>query len=682
MSWWEDFQKAVADGLAAADRSTKAEVEPWFVSGATTPAEAQAAIDKKIAAVQDDDVRASLVERAESARADLIATLVGSGYEGDVDKLSNVELAKLVGELESSGLRGSATPIDDSAKAAAAAAQLVGGNVGIDERTGAVVIYGQDGKVHERIAPGGEGRPAKIVAGEIMIGSERGGPRPIPEDIQAAFDALLDAGWDPRKPGDAGVSFEEDGDVVATFPDGSTRRWQHDDARQTLADLEASAGSIPDIGRALDRGATSFGLDALGNFNRFLGSLGIPGFDWGMGGGGSVGGTGGGGTGTGGSNGGGSGSNDGGSGGPTTTGASGGSSDDLETWTGGDTGDGGKPSDDDDDEDGDDPPAPGEPASTQPNEIVERHPEDDGAEGGEEDDGWAPSTIDPPTDSTYVDTDGDGVPDDEENDPPESSDSAGDSTDDDDDEEDEDEDSAADADPDAEYTPAPEGEGRKVPTEEDLERLAAAAAARGDWYDRPPLKVPEYDPDFAARLQQRKLGMIGNPGDPDLDAGSGGGTVPDDIPIAPDPDDDTPGHDTDGADKGEEDPTQQGGPQVPLDPSIVGNEDDQDDQVAPLAPQETVAAELDGAMDAPLQATAEAEVNIEGTPSVPGYHYAIGDPVGNGDEPADGSADGDADEIAAIAGIDRDARLGGELSIPAGFKPPSRDAEDDDAAAG
>ena len=648
MTWWQELQQAYLDGIQQMDRTARRDFERAFDSGATTPAEIQAAIDREIASIEDPSLRAARIADLDRLRADLESNLRGSDYHGDLSSLTLAELTALEAARQRFALTADARVPTSSADSAATAAQAVGGNHGIDPETGEIEIFNLDGKLHERIAPGEEGRPAPIVAGELQIGSEPGGPRPLPADISAAIDALADSGWDPHNPGDAGIAYEEDGDVVATFPDGSIRVFQHDDMRQTLADLEASAGRPRDIADALDRGATQLGSAAIDNFNNLLGSFGWPGLgDLGTGAAGLAG--------SGGAN--------------ATTGGSSTSTDQPATRPGSQTtgATSGWDSSLEPDDLGTTPrvtssgskPAGGTNTTTgsgtgegETNEIVDRTDGDEPVQP-DDDDGYSPSTIPPPTDGTYAW--------DERRDDGSDEDDEDDTTDDDDDDED-------DSSTDAGYTPAPDGEARKVPTAEEWERIVAAAEARIGWSDGVPMKAPEWDPAFARMLQERKEAMIGNPGDPDLDTGTGGGgfVPPDTVPV-PDPDDDTPGHNSDGVDNGSEDPTQQH-VQTPLGSGFLGG-----DSAASLAPQEMVTAELDPGASAPLEVAVAAEINVVGTPEIPGYLQAIGDPVSGAPEPED-----PPEALFAMT----DARIGAPLMLPDSFRSAARDAEDDDLDAG
>ena len=632
MSWWDEFRDSLRQGISDTNRRTSAEVgkfvEGTTESGATSDADREAAWDKWIASLPPEQ-RAQVVAEMEEQRAQLEAMLVNSGYKGDVEDMSVIELARLAAERGLLDLSGDAALPTSSALAAAAAAAQAGGSWSLNPVTGGITIYkDKDGEEFHEYVPGGqEGRPAEIVEAEILGGSDPGEARPTREQLAEAAKIQAD------NPG-SGIGFGDEGSVEVTRLDGTVEVVRNNPFTQGLEDLKASAGDLRGIGDALDGAARRGVEDLLDGVAATLGgarpTLGGGSAAAGMGG---MGGT--------------------GAAGTTPTGTSPAStttSTKTPAHSGyrpGDTQTNTHDSSLDPDDFGNIPTHGSKPASTstnttstatppaeaEPNEIIDRSDGDEPVQP-DNDDGYRPSTITPPTDGTYVDTDKDGIPDDEEDDGSNSG---------------------------TEYTPAPGDDERRPMTQEDLERLAELATARLGWKDGTAVKPAEYDPEFAARMQDRKLGMIGNPGDPDQDMGTQGGPAPERPALGgfSGPDDDTGkqrGHDL-----GHEDPMLDQ-PQGTLDPSIL-----EDDAAPALAPQEMAVAELDPALVAPLATSVEAEVNIEGTPEIPDYHYALGDPVSTAPPPEEEEA------IAARS----DPRLGGQLSLASTFRLPTKDADED-----
>lgn len=640
MSWWDKFREGLQDELSNTDRRVAGEVERFIedasASGATTDKDQQARWDAYVAGLPPAE-RAQVVAKMEAERAQLEAILRESGYKGDLENMTFLELARLAVDRGLLDMQGDGHLPTASALAAAAAATEVGGNWSLNPLTGEIVIYrGDKGDiVHETIPGGQEARPAEIVQAEVFGGSVRGGARPTREQIAEAIKIQENNPGSSLSPG-------ANGSLEVTRKDGTVITIPNDPLQQGREDVEANAGDIGGMAAALD-GAARRTIDNLADGIADAFERAKPSF-----GGSAAAGM-------------------GGSGSSTPTGMTGSTPPKTPESSGGSTGyrppsnqGSGDPSLDVDEFDasavrkpassssaGSSSNPPAQPASTEPTEVVKRSNEEPSEPDNE--DGWAPSNKTPPTDATTNDTgddgaaeqpqpdsDGDGIPDDE--------------------------------DPDTdvlEYTPAPGDEGRRDWDEEDLERMAEAAAAMGQRYDRPEIKLPQYDPEFAARMQARKLGMIGNPGDPDNDNAVPTGGLPDQKIPLPDPDDDTPGHDTSGVDTGAEDPMLNP-PQETLDPSILD-----EDPIEELPLQETAVATIDPALSAPLETSVQADVNIEYTPNLPGYHYAIGDPVPTTPPAED-------EPIAART----DARLGGQLSLPTSFKLPTRDATEDDDADG
>ena len=546
MTWWEQVQKTYIDGLAAADLTMKADLERAFASGATTPAEQQRVIDQTVAAIEDPAVRAEMVAHYEKMRADLEASLRASGYEGDLDSLTLAELAALDANRGLATVEGDGLPTR-SGLAAAAAGELATGRSEVDPESGSITIYDQLGNVHDYIPAGQKAPPASTIFDEIAAGAERGGPRPMADQVSAAIEALLDKGWDPGNPGDAGFSLEPNGDVVATFPDGSTSTFEHDALAQAKADLDTARGNAAEVGGVLDRTATGLGEGLVAGIASGIDNLAGS---WGWPGGGTAG--------TGGA--GGTGNTNGGTGntggGGSNTGAAGGTTNakpptrpeatsDLDDFDDFDANTGGS---------ADKPASTGqktEPAAATPEETTTTTPpkKDDGentfmteaqqeaaadaaAGPATEEDGWDSSKTEPPTDGTYVDSDGDGIADEDEEEDAE-----------------EDEDSATAVG----YTPRPGDDVARNLTKEQLAELLAAGRGGydpdGGTSDRTNVKPTEFDPAMMVAAQAQKQRLIGNPGSPDLDPTSGGTYNP----PPPVTDDDTPGHTPAGRDGGAED---------------------------------------------------------------------------------------------------------------------------------
>jgi hypothetical protein len=639
MSWWDEFRESLADSAADADRRASAEVARFIqeasASGATTDEERQAVFDKWLASLPPEQ-RADIIEAIERQRTQLEAMLIDSGFKGNLDDMTAAELASLAASRGLLVLSGDGDMPTDSALAAAAAAVDAGGSWTLDPVSGDITIY-RDADltvVHDVIPGGQEGPPAEIVSAEVMGDSDRGGARPTREQFQEA--ARIQA----NNP-ESGLGFGEDGSLEVTRTDGTVFVIPNNPLAQGREDLEASAGDLRSIGEALD-GAATRGIDSvIDGITGVLGgarvNIGGGSASAGMGGTGQAGTTP---TGTGPA------SNTTSNKAPSHSGynpaytATNTHDSSLEPEDFGTQTHGTKPASTSTNTTGS---TTGEPAKSEPNEIVDRSDGDEPVQP-DNDDGYRPSTTPPPTDSTYVDTDKDGIPDEEEE------------------AEEEEEDPPA---TDTEYTPTPDGENRQL-TQEDFDRMAELAAAREGWRDGTAVRPAEYDPAFAARLQDQKLGMIGNPGDPDQDMGPVDGELPETRPGEFDgPDDDT--GNVGGHDLGRED-RMLDEPQGTLDPSIL------DDQTAPpLAPQEMVTAHVDPGATAPLEEMVAAEFSVGGTPEIHDYMQALGDPVSSAPEPEE-----EPDSLIALV----DPRIGSKASIPDSLHVASRDALEDDSDAG
>ncbi len=634
-----NYSDDIRQQLDAVSRRVAGELQTLNDSGATTTDDRQRAYDAFVANLPDDD-RARFVEEAADAREQIEAMLTDSGYKGDLGSTNLIDLANLAATRGLLTLEGTASIPTASALDAAAAAAKAGGSFHLNPMTGGIWIYRDANltKLHDYLPGGTEGPPAAVVSDEVVSDSERGGVRPT---IAQSNEALRD--------GAETLSYGPGGEVIGHFPDGSSRSYPHDQWQQGLEDLQHADGRIADVGEAIDDTLTRAGDDFFRGIQGAIDDMSRTRYDsiTGSGAAAGMGGTsttpgmtggGGGGAGTGGTSTGSSGSSSQPGTTPGATSPGGWDStlepdvfDALPT-----TNSGGKPSSGTET-------TPETPGSTEPNEIVDRSDYDEPVQP-DDDDGYRPSTTPPPTDGTYVDTDKDGIPDEEEED-----------------EEDEEDPPATDT----EYTPAPDGENRTL-TQEDLDRMAELAAAREGWKDGTAVRPAEYDPAFAARLQDRKLGMIGNPGDPKQDMGPVDGELPETRPGEFDgPDDDT--GNVGGHDLGHED-EMLNQPQGTLDPSIL------DDQTtAPLAPQEMVIAELDPSLVRPLEVAIHAEVNLEGTPEIAGYGYALGDPVSAAPPPED-------EPSSIMAAID--PRVVSHVSIPEAFRVAPREADEDEPDAG
>jgi hypothetical protein len=619
-------------------------------SGATTTDDRQRAYDEFLANLPAD-LRAKLVAETMDQRGQIEAMLEGSGYKGDLDSMNLPDLANLAAARGLLTLEGTATLPTTSALDAAAAAAQAGGSFHLNPMTGGIWIYRDSNAtiLHDYLPGGSEGPPPGVVFDEVASDSDRGGARPTGAQIDAV---LGDGATD--------YSFGPGGEVIGKFPDGSTRSYPNDPFQQGLEDLGHADGRIGDIASALDGALTRGGEDfmrgiqgAIDDMSRTrYDSIGGSGAAAGMSGtsttpGGGMTGGGGGGTGPA------TNSTDANQGGtPRHSGPLTGASNQWDSsmdvddfsWTNDSSGGGGGDSGSDSTPEHPSNPPAGATNSNEPNEIVDRSDRDEPVQDDDED-GWDSSTKDPPTNSTYVDSDGDGIPDDEE-------------------EED-------DSDPSTEYTPAPDSGDWRNLSQGEVDRLLEAAQTRStgreSWWDGTAVRPAQWDAEFARALQERKVDMLGNPGSPDLDSGGGGGFVPPDTIPQPNPDDDTPGHDTDGVDNGSEDPMQQH-VQSPLDPSIING----GGESMPL--QEMVTAEIDPESTRPLEVMVAAEINVVGTPTIPGYLHALGDPVSGAPPPPE-------DEPGSMMAM-TDGRLASPISIPETFRVASRDAEEDDPDAG
>ena len=634
--------------LDMASRRIASELQKLDDSGATTTDDRQRAYDAWVANLPEAQ-RAQLIAETADARGQIEAMLTDSGYKGDTSSMNLPDLANLAATRGLLTLEGTATIPTASALDAAVAAGTAGGGFHLNPITGGIWIYRDANltNLHDYLPGGTEGPPAAVIFDEVASDSDRGGVRPTAAQVDAAL-----------RDGATEWSYGPGGEVIGTFPDGSSRSYPNDPFQQGLEDLQHADGRIGDIGSALDGALTRGGDDffrgiqgAIDDMSRTrYDSIGGSGAAAGMGGAtitpGSMTGGGGGSGGTG-----------------TSTSDSTSHSTDrpgsgsVNTWdstldadvfdsppthTGGGT----KPAA------GSANPTPA-PAAAEPNEIVDRSDGDDPVEDDDED-GWDNSTKEPPTDATVPndgdtddgkapqpqpDSDGDGIPDDE------------------------DEDTDV-----LEYTPAPGSDDWRNLSQSEVARMLEAAQDRSDgrqsWWDGTGGKPATWDPEFARALQERKLDMVDNPGSPDVDTGGGGFVPPDTIP-EPDPNDDTPGHDSEGVDNGSEEPGSD--VQTPLGPGFL------EDPTAPLAPQEMVTAEIDPAATAPLEVMVAAEINVEGTPEIPGYVQALGDPVSSAPE-------SEEEPESLMARVD--PRLGSQLSIPETFRVASRDAVEDDPDAG
>ncbi len=630
-----NYSDELRAGLDATSRRVAGELQSLSDSGATTTDDRQRAYDAFVANLPEDD-RARFIEEAADAREQIEAMLTNSGYKGDLGSTNLIDLANLAATRGLLTLEGAASIPTESALDAAAAAAKAGGGFHLNPMTGGIWIYRDANltKLHDYLPGGTEGPPAAVVSDEVASDSDRGGVRPTAAQVDEAL-----------RDGAETVSYGPGGEVIGEFPDGSSRSYPHDQWQQGLEDLQHAEGRIGDVGKALDDTLTRAGDDffrgiqgAIDDMSRTrYDSVGGSGAAAGMSGTSTPGVT------SGGGGGGGTGGTTTGSGGSTSQPATRPGSTSPSAWDSTlepdmfdalpTTNSSGKPASGTET-------TPETPGSTEPNEIVDRTDYDEPVQP-DNDDGYRPSTTPPPTDSTYVDTDKDGIPDEEE--------------------EDEEDPPATDA----EYTPTPDGETRKL-TQEDLDRMAELAAAREGWKDGTAVRPAEYDPAFAARLQERKLGMIGNPGDPDQDMGPVDGQRPETRPGEFDgPDDDT--GNVGGHDLGHED-RMLDEPQGTLDPSIL-----EDQTAPPLAPQEMVMAEVDPGATAPLEEMVAAEISVGGTREIHDYVQALGDPVSSAPEPEE-------EPESLMARVD--PRLASQLSIPETFRVASRDALDDDPDAG
>lgn len=638
--------------LDAASRRVAGELQSLNDSGATTTDDRQRAYDAWVANLPEAQ-QAKVIADTADAREQVEAMLTNSGYRGDIASMNLIDLANLAATRGLLRLDGTATIPTASALDAAAEAAKAGGSFHLNPLTGGIWIYRDSNTtiLHDYLPGGSEGPPAGVVFDEVASDSERGGARPTGAQMDEA-----------RRDGAVDFEFGPAGEVIGKFPDGSTRSYPNDPFQQGLEDLGHADGRIGDIASALDGALTRGGDDffrgiqgAIDDMSRTrYDSIGGSGAAAGMSGtsttpGGMMTGGGGGGGGTGPAT---NSPDDNPGGTPRHSGPVSGASnqwdssmdvDDFSSASGSSGGGGGDSGSDSTPEHPSNPPA-GATNSNEPNEIVDRSDGDEPVKG-DDDDGWDNSTKDPPTNSTFVDTDGDGIPDDEEED---------------------------DSDPSTEYTPAPDSGDWRNLSQGEVDRLLEAAqnrsTGRESWWDGTAARPATWDAEFARALQERKVDMVGNPGSPDLDSGGGGGFVPPDtIPVAPDPDDDTPGHDTDGVDNGSEDPMQQH-VQSPLDPSIINGGGES------LLPQEMVAAEIDPASTRPLEVTVAAEINVVGTPEIHDYMNALGDPVSSAPPPPED----EPDSMMAITG----SRLANPISIPETFRVAARDAEEDEADAG
>ncbi|HUQ44748.1 MAG TPA: hypothetical protein VM451_10125 [Candidatus Limnocylindria bacterium] len=650
MSWLDDIRSALSEALSKADATARHDLEQAFDSGATSPAEAQSNLDRRVAEIADSRERADMVATVASIREGLEANLEGSGYTGNLSSLTLAQLAQLEGARQRWGLEGDFVLPTNSALTAAAEAQRVGGTFVLDSRSGSIEIYDPSGKLHEFIVAGQEGRPPEVVGGELLAGSDVGGRRVLPEDLGKYV-----AGT---------VEVTPEGDVIVTNPDGTTETHEHSDLAQWLADLKLAQGDIGALADVLGKGATAVGdaaiaglRDTFGSFPSFGPSGGSPATQTGMGDRnatqpGSTSGTGStsGGSGSGGS------TRSGGN--PLTPTSGRTTSDPMFDDDSSDTGSGS-----DDSSGSDDPDEPEEPASTGTGSSS-------GGIGGLDFSEVPDEVITGTADEDDDDEDGQreiiGAEED----------------DDEDDEEDDDEEESS---TDAGYTPRPDDDQswRNASPEEVEAALAAATArqaARNAGADRTDVKPAEFDPSVMVAAQARTEGLIGNPG-PVIDGEggfSGGFSGP-----APIPDDDTPGMTPNGHDNGAEDPMQR----TPTGPLVGGGGSD-------------ASSTATDPPDMPVQVLVTAEINVErpaGGFGLGQFGYVAGDPAtsgggfqGSGSNPGSGGPviEGPPPQemVQADISIDRGDAPPPDLTPEVGYLAGSPDAEptfepsDDDAA--
>jgi hypothetical protein len=624
-TWIEAVLEALDDASTRIDEEARKAIREAIASGATTPEELEHADMERIARLPPE-ARAAEIEEAAAIREQLESMLEGSGWTGDLSKLSTKDLADLEAGRQRWDLRGNAVAPTESAEAAAAAAMRAGGNMIVDPDSGAIEVLDDAGKLHVFIGGGQEGPPADAVEGEILGGAERGGPRALPNDLVKALQGM--------GPGDT-WQVTGAGDVVIDHGDGTRDVFGHDALGQFLADLDLAKGNIAGIGDVLGKGATDLGDALTGAITDLLGSFptasgGVS--NWtGMGGTGTV---------PPGSTTGGAGSSSGSSqpsSGPSNIPTSGRNTNQFDPAF--------EDAGDDDADDSDDTTTPqhegGAGAANDPGSPGTDSGGTDGLDFSEIPD----EVITGATNPDAVAEDGKreiiGATDDDEEDEEE-----------DDEEEDEADTEDEDADePDAGYTPRPDdgsGSWRNLTPDQVAALLAAAegrADARGAQSDRTAVKPHEFDPAFMVAAQERKQSMIGNPGPGGL-VGEGGSPTTFTSP-PPIPDDDTPGMTPNGHDHGAEDPMQQ---------HVQGT----------LAPPSGSSGSSGGsgssgdagaADDLPLQTTVTAEVNIE-RPSIaglnlPAYGYVAGGPATSGDGAAPPPADtGTGGDLAPEAGSD------------------------------
>ena len=242
--WLEALGQSLQARLSADGLRVPGDVQWLLVDDGMTRPEDRERVYLETAERQPSiDLRNAMLAALQDVKGSYHEQLQATGYAWDTSLLSAADLAQIVTDRELAISASIVAPMTQSALDAAVAAKAAGGDYVVDELTGAVTILDPSGRVHDYIGAGGEGRPGQILALELLTGSPRGGPHVSPLDYLAAQQELGQASAaaddDRARSGGLGpgeVAALANGDIVVTFPDGSTRTWKHDAMRQDWED--------------------------------------------------------------------------------------------------------------------------------------------------------------------------------------------------------------------------------------------------------------------------------------------------------------------------------------------------------------------------------------------------------------------------------------------------------------